>query len=242
VLVGNCAFFVGKPFTYDVDSCRALGNTLEFAYTGGEQNILVNSTLYGQGDGLVAGGPREAGDCNGSETLTAWNNVFLEDTECLSPDDITFLFYQEGCADLKMDSDYNIAHTVKNVECSVNGTYVNSGDHDLCQDPELTGPFSGNAYGMRLTASSPAIDAGTADGAPPDDFDGCPRDATPDIDAYEWRPREDVDCDDDMDTDDVQAVAETWGCDGDCPRGYDQDNDGDVNIVDVQRVASVWSL
>ena len=28
----------GKPFTYDVDPCRALGNTLEVVYTGGEHS------------------------------------------------------------------------------------------------------------------------------------------------------------------------------------------------------------
>ncbi|MGD2206904.1 MAG: hypothetical protein PVH17_09005, partial [Anaerolineae bacterium] len=53
VLVGNCAFFEGQPFTYHVDHCRALGNTLEVVYTGGEQSTIINSTFYGQGDGLV---------------------------------------------------------------------------------------------------------------------------------------------------------------------------------------------
>ena len=62
-----------------------------------------------------------------------------------------------------------------------------SGAHDLCQDPLLAGPFSGQSYGMRLTPSSPAIDAGTTEGAPPVDFEGYPRDEHPDLGAYEWR-------------------------------------------------------
>ena len=160
LLVGNCAFFEGQPLTYNVDPCRALGNTLELAYTGGEQVSIVNSTFYGQGDGLVGGGPREGDACDGTETLLARNNVFLGDEEALSPGDITFLFYQEGCQDLKLDSDYDIAYTVKDVECGVGGDYVASGAHDLCQNPRLSGPFSGTAYGMAPAAGSPAIDAG----------------------------------------------------------------------------------
>jgi len=35
----------------------------------------------------------------------------------------------------------NIAYRVKNFECGVDGTYVNTGPNDLCADPQLTGPF-----------------------------------------------------------------------------------------------------
>lgn len=78
VLVGNCAFFDGKSFTHDVDNCRYMGNTLEVFYMGGEQASVVNTTLYGQGDGLVDAGPRasEGGVCDGSEALTARNSIF----------------------------------------------------------------------------------------------------------------------------------------------------------------------
>lgn len=188
VMVGNCAFFEGQSFTYNVDNCRALGNTLEVVYTGGEQVSIVNSTFYGQGDGLVSGGPHEESNCDGSETLVGRNNVFLGDDEFLSPEDITFLFYQEGCTDLKFDSDYNIISNTKNVECGINGDYVDSGGHDICADPQLTGPLSGNAYGMRPILDSPAIDAGTTKGAPANDFDGTPRDAHPDMGAFEYPP------------------------------------------------------
>ncbi len=186
VLVGNCAFFEGQPFTYDVDHCRALGNTLEVVYTGGEQVSIVNSTFYGQGDGLVGGGPREGYSCDGTETLTGRNNVFLGDTDYFDPGDITFLFYQESCADLQLDSDYNVIHDAKNVSCGVNATTVDSGSHDVCADPQLTGPITGTAYGMALSSGSPAIDAGTTEGAPLDDFEGFPRTAVPDAGAYEY--------------------------------------------------------
>jgi hypothetical protein len=177
VLVGNCAFFENQPFTYWVDHCRAAGSTVLIAYTGGEQVSMVNSTVYGQGDGLVGAVPREGFQCNGSENLQARNSIFIGDADYFDPSDITFFFYQEGCDDLRLDSDYNIAFNVKNIECRVTGDYTISGIHDLCQDPQLTGPLSGLSYGMTLMPDSPAIDTGDNTVCPPDDYLGNPRPA-----------------------------------------------------------------
>lgn len=199
VLVGNCAFFEGQSFTHNVDPCRALGNTLAIVYTGGEQVSILNSTFYGQGDGLVSGGPRDGYLCDGTETLTARNNVFLGDTDYFgSPDEITFLFYQEGCGDLVLDSDFNVVYDAKNIECGAGSDYVNSGDNDICADPQLEGPFSGDAYGMMLTSSSPAIDNGENGICPAGDYRGAARPvdgdrdgvAVCDMGAYEWLGRE----------------------------------------------------
>jgi sugar lactone lactonase YvrE len=175
VLVGNCAFFEGQPFTYWVDHCRALGNTLVLAYTGGEQVSIVNSTFYGQGDGLVGAGPREGFPCTGAESIWGKNNLFHGDTDFFDPGDITFLFYQEGCGNLYFESDFNIAYQTKNVTCGADETFVHSGDNDLCQDPLLTGPLSGETYGMIPLANSPAIDSGDFLVCPPNDFLNMPR-------------------------------------------------------------------
>jgi hypothetical protein len=172
VLVGNCAFFENQPFTYWVDHCRTLGATLLVAYNGGEQVALVNSSIYGQGDGLVGGVPREGFQCDGTETFRARNNIFVGDADYFDPSDTTFLFYQEGCGSLKLDSDYNIAFNTKNIECGVHGDYVVSNRHDLCQDARLSGPFSGANYGMTLMPDSPAIDTGDESVCPPDDYRG----------------------------------------------------------------------
>ncbi len=232
VLVGNCAFFDGKSFTYNVDPCRALGNTLVVVYTGGEQVSITNSTFYGQGDGLVGAGPREGYQCNGSETLTGRNNIFLGDVDYFDPQDLTFLFYYENCPGLDFDSDYSLRCNVKN------SLYV-PGPHDLQANPQLVGPLLGETYGMRLTAGSPAINAGTTGGAPLIDFDSYPRSSPPDIGAYEWHKAEDMDGDGDIDTGDVQAVAGCWNR-LDCPRYFDLDGDGDTDIIDVMRVAAQW--
>jgi hypothetical protein len=187
VLVGNCAFFDGQPFTYNVDPCRALGNTLEVVYAGGERSSIVNSTIYGQGDGLVCAGPRESGDCDGTETLWGRNNVFLGDVDYFDPGDVTFLFYQEGCGDLAFDSDYSIYHNVKL-------SLYAPGPHDIAADPQLAGPLSGMAYGMELTAASPAIDAAANAFCPGTDIRGAARPVDGDgngscicdMGAYEW--------------------------------------------------------
>ncbi|RME44588.1 MAG: hypothetical protein D6791_12810, partial [Chloroflexi bacterium] len=233
VLVGNCAFFEGQPFTYNVDPCRALGNTLEVVFAGGEQVSIVNSTLYGQGDGLVDAGPRYGYQCNGTETLTGRNNIFLGDTDFFDPQDLTFLFYFESCPGLSFDSDYSIFHHVKQ------SLYV-PGPHDLQADPKLAGPLSGNAYGMSLAAGSPAIDAGTTASAPDVDFDSRLRDAAPDIGAYEFvhcPPREDVNMDGEVAVTDIQFVAGAWHQNS--PPGYaDRNTDGAVDVVDIMRVAA----
>ena len=58
------------------------------------------------------------------------------------------------------------------------------GAHSLSADPLY---FAGAADDHHLTASSPAVDAGSAAEAPTSDLDGLPRDAAPDIGAYEYR-------------------------------------------------------
>ena len=196
VLVGNCAFFEGQPFTYNVDPCRALGNALEAVYTGGEHISIVNSTIYGQGDGLIGGGARFGFACNGNETLIGRNNLFRGDRDFFDPGDITFLFYQENCADLVFEGDYSLAFNVKNVAAPwVNPAYPSA--HNLLQDPLLTGPLTGTVYGMLLQANSPAIDAGDNAACPATDFTGLGRpidgdnngSAVCDLGAYErWLP------------------------------------------------------
>jgi len=58
------------------------------------------------------------------------------------------------------------------------------GQGSVTADPLFVSGWSG--VDLHLQAGSPAVDAGSADGAPSDDAEGRPRDAAPDIGAYEW--------------------------------------------------------
>jgi hypothetical protein len=190
VLVGNCAFFQGKPFTYGLQACRALGTTVAMALMAGSKVTMVSSTLYGQGDGILFAGPHSSSSCNGTESIVSRNNIFVGDVDFTDPNDRSVLFYRENCGTLALQQDYGV----------VWGTRTNSqstcpmGTHDICQDPKLTGPMSGNVYGMVPLAGSPAIDTGLGVGQlgliPAVDFLGKPRPAGSGVDrgAYEIQP------------------------------------------------------
>jgi hypothetical protein len=132
VIVGNCAFFEGQPFTYRVDPCRANGNALAIFFTGGETTTLSDVSVSGQGDGLVMGGVREGSGCSGRERLVVRDGTFVGGADYSDPSDTTFLFYQEGCGNLRMDSDANRLERVKNVQCGAAGRFVASGAGDRC--------------------------------------------------------------------------------------------------------------
>ena len=53
IIVGNCGFFDGQPFTYDVDNCRALVAALAVGLTQGDQATLTNNTVTSEGDCLL---------------------------------------------------------------------------------------------------------------------------------------------------------------------------------------------
>ena len=183
ILVGNCAYFDGQPFTYNVDNCRALGNTVHIAYVPGSTASLVNSTIYGQGDLLIGAGPRTS--CDGTETLQAINNIYIGDDDYNQAGDTAVLYYQEDCNNLALDQDYGVIWGTR----PNNQSDCPMGAHDICEDPQVTGPLSGDAFGLELQAGSPAIDAGQAVGGliPAVDFNGQTRPLGNgvDIGAYE---------------------------------------------------------
>ena len=183
IVVGNCGFFEGQPFTYydpqygnSVDNCRALGTALAIGLTQGDQATVINNSFTSEGDCLVTA--ECDGACDGSESVLVRNNIFQGQTDFLQPFENTCLVYQETFPSDPLNVDYSVIKDVKHDLCP--------GPHDICGvSPGLANP-SIDAFDAYLLSDSPAINAGTTSGAPAHDFAGYPRDASPDIGAYEW--------------------------------------------------------
>ena len=176
IIVGNCGFFDGRPFTYNVDNCRALGDALALGLAPGDHVTVTNNTFTSEGDCLVTA--ECYGTCNGSEQALLRNNIFQGQVDLLQPFENTCLVYQETFPADPFDVDYSIINNVKDNLCP--------GAHHQCGVAPGLVNTSVDAFDAHLLQNSPAIDAGTTRGAPLDDFVGRARDALPDIGAYEW--------------------------------------------------------
>jgi len=85
------------------------------------------------------------------------------------------LFYFPQCESVLEHGDND--YTAANIDTLGSG--------NLYGDPLFVAPAWGEDGDYHLQEGSPAIDAGSADGAPSDDLEGRPRDSAPDIGAYE---------------------------------------------------------
>jgi hypothetical protein len=180
IIVGNCGYFVGRSFTFHVDPCRAAGNALSLKLRRGDRVSVTNNTLASEGDCLVLA--ECDGSCGGNETVRMRNNIFRGYADFLEPSERTCLMYQETFPANPFNVDYSLIQHVKHDTCP--------GPNDKCGiSIGLTDAALGT-FDAHLRPGSPAIDAGTADGAPDDDFDGHNRDERPDIGAYEWHRSE----------------------------------------------------
>lgn len=177
IVAGNCAYFEGQPFTFNVDACRAAGNALSLNLRAGNPVTVTNNTLTSEGDCLVI--VVCEGTCDGSESVRMRNNIFQGQTDVFQPWENTCLVYHENFPGDPFDLDYSLIDHVKGDPCPV-------GANDLCQAPGLV-DTSIDAFNAHLLSSSPAIGAARPGDAPADDFDSLPRDLDPDLGAYEWR-------------------------------------------------------
>jgi hypothetical protein len=171
LLKGNCGFFSGKLFTYNVDDCRAGGSALAFAFRQGNAVSLFNSTLTGHGDCLLTA-ECDDGSCNGSETIIFQNNIFIGNQEFMDPNDTTcyIWFDQDNFYDTQID--YNVVYRAKigSVGLSAN---------DISEDPLIVDDTL-IAFDGHLKIGSPAMDSGLAEGSlagliPDHDLEGVPR-------------------------------------------------------------------
>lgn len=179
IVVGNCGFFDGKPFTFNVDPCRALGTALQLNVWRGDQVRVINNTVAGEGDCLVVAECSEPGGCAGTERVTVANNIFQGTTDFMQPFELACLMYQETFPADPFVADYNVIVNVKDDLCP--------GPNDLCVgDPGLVNNGI-DSFDAHLRPGSPAINSANPAIAPAQDYDGLPRDAQPDRGAVEYR-------------------------------------------------------
>ena len=175
--VSNCGFFAGKPFTHSVDHCRSGGSAIALNLRSGDRATVINSTITGQGDCLVIAECQQGHDCGGPASVLLRNDILLGNLEFQGGGDTTCLFW----TDIEPDPvaiDHAIIRGAKNPpepcpadsRCDVSPGLVSK---------DIDG-FDGH-----LSATSPAVDLGTSDGAPTHDLEGHPRDDAPDVGAYE---------------------------------------------------------
>ena len=125
---------------------------------------IINNTIFGNSAGRGGGGI----GCLDHLGLPPYSDPIITNTILWndSPDEIVY----EGGGFITV--------TYSDIQGGWEGE-GNIDDNPLFVDPDL-GDF-------HLQAGSPCIDAGTPEGAPPDDIEGNPRDKFPDMGAYEYQ-------------------------------------------------------
>ncbi len=102
--------------------------------------------------------------------------IWLRDTVSLTADHNLFYLPQNTTILIHGSTEYTAAN--------ISGL----GGANVSAEPLFIAPAWGSDGNYHLRSDSPAIDAGTPVDAPADDLDGAPRDATPDLGAYEYAP------------------------------------------------------
>jgi hypothetical protein len=195
VIIGNCSFFRNNPITWNsstFDNCRALGNSVSVDFKAGMKVSITNSTITSNGDNLILS---SGVSCNGTESLTSRNNIFLGRPEYNTGGaDLAGLYYASGatgngdgpCASVKLNDDYSIIYGTQD-----NGSDCSGKAHSKCVDPKLgealVSYYAGTAYNASLQSSSPAINAANfITGASSLDYNNFNRGTTWDIGALEY--------------------------------------------------------
>jgi len=184
LMVSNCGYFHGKPFTYDVDDCRAGGSALALSLREGITVSVMNATIAGQGDCLAI---VECDDssCNGSETISIQNTIFRGYTEFLNPSDRTCYVWFDRDTFYTTQIDYNLVFGAKI------GSFGLSA-HDINLDPLFVNDDL-ETFNGHLRIRSPALNSGLSVGSlggvvPDHDLEGTPRPRGRGVDrgAYEY--------------------------------------------------------
>ncbi len=187
VAVGNCMFFLDKPFARHMgrqdsgDHCRAFGAAVALFMNRADTAYVLNSTIVGQGDGLFTIECRAPGDsspsCDGSEAVTIQNNILVGYGDFLGGEEAALLWDPANVTAGRVD--YNIFYRLKESPCS-------PALQNICQDPLFLNPLL-ESFDARLHTASPAVDTGMPVGGinsliPAEDITGAIRPAGAGVD------------------------------------------------------------
>lgn len=184
VIIANCNYWAGQPFTAPhLSTCRAGGNAVVLRMGAGSSLDAVNNTVTGESDILFA-----VAECSGGERISFVNNILNGAVQWNDPTDKASWFYgYNGCSDRSITTaDSNLIHNVKQTNPCL-------GRHGcIDQAPQFVAlDFATDRFDVRLQPVSPAIGAGLAEGSlvgttsvPTEDFTGAPRGGTRVLGAY----------------------------------------------------------
>jgi len=184
LLVANCGYFAQKSFAQEMgDHCRAGGNALALSLHKGSTVSVVNSTIVGEGDVLVEAECDPSSQCDGTESVTLQNNIFVGYGDFLSPGDETgFLWDPSNFTNGRID--YNMINNVK-----FDSQTCPFGANDICADPVFVDDTLASFNG-HLQPGSQAIDSATSQNAPSEDLEKFyrPTGSGHDMGCYEFGP------------------------------------------------------
>ena len=194
VLIGNCAFFEGQPFTTmedfsgdgglesAVDHCRATGVALSMVLREGERVLLVNNSFTGEGDCLVVPECHPESRCREPGVIALRNNLFQGQPDYITPGERVCLFYPVGFEADPFDAQASAVASIKEDACP--------GSAALCAADLGLVSSALDAFDPQLLRDSLLIDAGMLAECPSIDYSGTlrPQGEGCDIGAYEWTP------------------------------------------------------
>jgi hypothetical protein len=205
-----------KAANTTIRRCIVANNSCDGVKLWGDNSILVNTLIYGRGDGNPEPSPWSAIVINTETANASFEilNVTVDDT--VGQNYITYVQYDypnipidltirnsifrgvgpgspvfiSGATNLVLD--HNLLYLPESDEVLdwadevyTANDIVGLGTANLYGDPLFVSPAWGTEGDYHLQAGSPAIDVGTTEGAPTVDLEGSPRDAEPDLGAYE---------------------------------------------------------
>ncbi len=185
VIISNCGFFHDMLYWNNDDDCRAGGDALALALNPGGHASVVNSTITGEGGCLVIAGCALNQTCNGGEQVLMRNDLFQGQPAFFSPGDNTcFAWYDDESNPPMPANPFVVDHSL--ITGARFGNVIPCpGGNNLCDIAPGLLNSTLDDFDPHLQAGSPAVNAGTTEGVPSDDFTDRTRDAQPDIGAYE---------------------------------------------------------